>query len=454
MSTTDTGIRQSARKKTSSIYRTIQKENDSGAIADTGSSTSADTRKLSKSSLKPRQYPRKRGTIQPQRSFLLNLPDELLVLIAQETTRHGMVKIKTPEYCRRLVSGMDKKQPSIYHLSMVSRRIRGICWEFLFRNVEFLLYRDAKGDVFEVGYLGLKLRSHDADVLGSIRRISFKLLAAYYSFDAMAFQPFALEIISLCPNLRRISLPTFYSLDESRNHEALLQAACEHSPNLLLVYNTGSGWYYNQVGLVSGSLSRVILSSLDISRYTGATTWAQHLLERGLRVENLDNSNPLYTDWYAWSCITYTGLRTVTGWRPSSPTPIQDFLRAHPLLQKLEICVEREDMKELSVSWFATVPGAAKLFQKFPFHCSSHNSTLRSLTLVRRAGDWKVEEVDIVYDCPWQYEDFLAMAKNLRSVLPAQISRVTTARPTRILAKDRVYVKSLLTKQGLSVMWK
>ncbi|KAK7473262.1 hypothetical protein VKT23_001360 [Stygiomarasmius scandens] len=231
----------------------------------------------------------KKGTMQ-QRAFLLDLPDELLLLIVQETARRGVVKIQAPERRRKRASDTKKMQPPIYHLSLVSQRIRSVCWEFLFQNIEFSLRCDTHGYISEgdMAYLKQKFQDHRPNVLESIRRISFSSAepevhcAFEMDYKIHQFQPFALDIIRLCPNLCRISLPAFYSLNQLCQHEALLQAASEHSPNLLVVYHElgrDPGF-----GDISRPLSRVVLSSLDTSRYNYRTTnWTKRLLERASR---------------------------------------------------------------------------------------------------------------------------------------------------------------------------
>ncbi|KAK7473261.1 hypothetical protein VKT23_001359 [Stygiomarasmius scandens] len=111
-------------------------------------------------------------------------------------------------------------------------------------------------------------------------------------------------------------------------------------------------------------------------------------------------------------------------------------------------------MKQLSDCWLVAIPGVAKLLDNFPFRSSLHYSTLYSLTLIRRTDSWRVEEVHVWYVCDWELQDNIsAMAKNLRSILPAQIHRVSIQKP-EVSANGLAYAASVLTKQGLSVRWR
>ncbi|KAF5344018.1 hypothetical protein D9758_012898 [Tetrapyrgos nigripes] len=395
------------------------------------------------------------------KSFLLGLPDELLLLIAEQTVQHGVVTIRVPsERLKSKRSELAKRQPSIYHLSMACHRLRNVCNEFLFRRIQFSFLEDVTVTPTMITELSQKFHCR-ADAASTIKRVSFTSTSHAQprpSSDLLrSFLVLVLDIIHMCTQLKRVFLPDICSRNQSQDTMKLLEAVNNHpSSELLLVYTKIYGFqpFRNPGSLLTVPLSRLLLLSLNACDHHSHTPrYLEPLLKQGLRVQKLERNlhNRESLEWFGWTRLTYPGLKVVSGWLLFQSIEIQEFIRRHPLLEKIEVILEHEEPGKLSSCWLTAIPGVSKLFANFPFRKASHRSELLSVTIVRRDVVWKLEEVYVSYHCDWREEDLVPMANNLKAILPNQIRRVSLTSPC---IRSEGYISSLLTKRGLNVKWR
>ncbi|THV03512.1 hypothetical protein K435DRAFT_962394 [Dendrothele bispora CBS 962.96] len=420
--------------------------------------------------LESRNQTKTRGLAPPnQLSSLLDLPNELLLLIAREAAQSGMVIITVPSLP---TPGSDRVHGSIYHLSLVSRHLRDVCSEFLFQNIRFLV-RCSSEDFFfddiewDISYLSRSFEKHVKDH-DSIRRVSFVAWPETDHVDeALSYQrlllPFILDLILKCPNLQWVALPNFFTLNKWLDDAGLLGVVNDHpSPDLLILYPEIEDRNCIPFGMSSHmySFSRVMLRLLDVSCHSNNTKNSiETLLKRGLRIQILAHSQREVTSWkwYRMS-LPKAGLQTVTGWFPSL-SETQSFLDAHPLVKTLEVNVGSDNPNDASqgfLSWLAAnIPGVGELVDMFRSQ-STQTWTLMSLTVVRpnRGGVWQLEEARVCRVCysPQQVGDCLTLAANLRKMLPAQIQTVTFDK-LRVTRTEKTSISSALAKDGLKVRW-